>query len=412
MYAFAKTGNPVFPFANQVFRAPDFDTTKSFSDPRFTNTLSWKTPYEITFRSTKFMEAQGGAGGFQYFLLLIPAMLLARRRDQWIILTIAAVASGIILLVLPNLRYLYPALPLASLAIAWLVAEAPATVGTPGLLSLIALNVWFLPSSGWYHNDFALFRHAEIQPYLERMAPVRLLIDDLNHRAPGEPVAFFSIEETGGLNGPAYTDTWHSERYWNRVRHARNARDVAVIFNELGIHYVIAPASGKVNSPTVERFLRRQLEPIRPPLGSLGLFRITEVLPQDMSPLAPGRYDDLEERVSFSGSWQPDFQFPETSGQSLTYSDAPGESFRITFTGSALTYVYTEAANRGIAEITIDGGSNVRVDQYSRTTHWQTARRFAGLQAGVHTLEVRVSGEKDPQSNGLFVDLDAFVVEP
>lgn len=413
VYAFAKTGNPVFPFANQVFRAPDFDTAKSFSDPRFTRTLSWKTPYEITFRSKEFMEAQGGAGGFQYFLLLVPAMLLARRREQRAILAIGGVAAGIILLVLPNLRYLYPALPLASIAIAWLAAEAPALAGTAGLLSLIALNLWFLPSSGWYHNDFALFRHSEIQPYLERMAPVRLLIDDLNRRALGEPVAFFSTEAAGGLNGPAYTDTWHSERYWNRIRRARNGRDVAVILQELGIHYVIAPATDNASSPPAERFLRRRLEPVRTPLGSLGLFRVAaDVLPQDTSPFAPGRYDDLEERINFTGSWQPDFQFPETSGQSLTYSDTPGDSFRITFTGSALTYVYTQAANRGIAEITIDGGSKVRFNQYSHATNWQAARRFDGLKPGIHTLEVRVSGEKDPRSDGLFVDLDAFVVDP
>jgi hypothetical protein len=198
-YAFAKTGNPIFPFANRVFRSPDFDTAKSFSDPRFTAKPSWKTPYEITFRSKEYMEAQGGAGGFQYFLLLAPAILLTRRRDQAAIVAIAGVAAGIILAVLPNLRYLYPALPLASLAIAWLVAETPLVAGTSGLLLLIALDLWFLPSSGWYNKDFALFRHSDIQPYLERMAPVRLLIADLNRRAPRQPVAFFSTEQTGGL---------------------------------------------------------------------------------------------------------------------------------------------------------------------------------------------------------------------
>jgi len=60
----------------------------------------------------------------------------------------------------------------------------------------------------------------------------------------------------------------------------------------------------------------------------------------------------------------------------------------------------------------MDGGPKVRINQYSSATHWQTARQFDGLKPGVHTLEVRVSGEKDPRSNGLFVDLDAFVVEP
>jgi Dolichyl-phosphate-mannose-protein mannosyltransferase len=415
VYAFAKTGNPVFPFANRVFQSPDFDTSKSFSDPRFEAKLSWKTPYQITFRSKEFLEAQGGAGGFQYFLLLLPAILLARRREQWAIVAIAALGGGIILVFTPYLRYLYPALPLASLAIAWLVAQAPAAARSAGLLCLIALNLWFLPSSGFYNSDFALFRHAEIQSYVERMAPVRLLIADLNRRAPGQPVAFFSTEQTGGLNAPSYTDSWHSERYWNRVQNAKNSREVAVILNGLGVHYVIAPDSRRAGPRPVGTFLRVWLDPIRAPVGPLGLFQMREsaLSVPGTSPFVPGRrYDDLEAQVEFSGDWWQDLQFPESSGQSLTYSATPGSWFRISFTGSAITYVFTQALNRGIAEVRIDGRIQARINQYSPQTLWQSTRRFGGLNPGVHTLEVRVSGEKDPRSAGVFVDLDAFEVEP
>ncbi len=413
-YAFAKTGNPVFPFANRVFRSPDFDTSQSFSDPRFAAKPSWETPYEITFRSKEFLEAQGGAGGFQYFLLLLPAILLARRREQWAIAAIAGLGGGIIFVFTPYLRYLYPALPLASLAIAWLVAQAPAVAGSAGALALIALNLWFLPSSGFYNGDFALFRHSEIQPYVERGAPVRPLIADLNRRAPGQPVAFFSTDQTGELNAPAYTDGWHSERYWNKVQNAKDPGEVALILNGLGIHYVIAPVSRIANRVPVELFLRLWLDPVREPVGPLGLFRMRDVsATSDTSPFAPGRrYDDLEGRITYSGSWLHDLQFPESSGQSITYSDTPGNRFRITFTGSAITYVFTEAANRGIAEASIDGGIQARINQYSPQTSWQSKRRFGGLNPGTHTLEVRVTGEKDPRSAGAFVDLDAFEVEP
>jgi hypothetical protein len=413
VYAFAKTGNPVFPFANRVFRAPHFDTEKSFSDPRFTTALSWKTPYEITFRSKTYLEAQGGAGGFQYFLLLVPALLWARRREQWIIVAVAGIGAGIVLNVVPYLRYLYPALPLASLAIAWLAAEAPAAAGSSGLLALIALNLWFLPSSGWYNNDFALFRHSEIGAYVERMAPVRVLIDDLNRRAPGQPVAFFSTDQTGGLNGPSYTDGWHSERYWSRVQQARTSREVAVFLSGLGVHYIVAPDSRRGGNTPVELFLRQWLEPVRMPVGPLGLFRMRDpsAIP-DTSPFAPGRrYDDTEERIQYTGSWLHDLQFPESSGQSITYSEKPGNQFRIDFTGSAITYIFTEALNRGIAEVRIDNRPPVRINQYSRQTLWQSARRFDGLDPGSHSVEVRVSGEKDPRSSGVFVDLDAFEVE-
>jgi hypothetical protein len=117
-------------------------------------------------------------------------------------------------------------------------------------------------------------------------------------------------------------------------------------------------------------------------------------------------------RVEYSGLWRPDLQFPKSSAASLTYSDTPGATFRITFSGRAITYVFTQAANRGIAEAAIDGGPKTRINQYSGTTNWQVSQRFTGLKPGVHTLEVRVSGERDPRSNGLFVDLDAFEVDP
>jgi hypothetical protein len=86
--------------------------------------------------------------------------------------------------------------------------------------------------------------------------------------------------------------------------------------------------------------------------------------------------------------------------------------FRIAFNGRAITYMFAEAVNRGIAEVSIDGRPQARINQYSPQTQWQSSRRFGGLGPGAHTLEVRVSGEKDPRSAGIFVDLDAFDVEP
>ena len=128
--------------------------------------------------------------------------------------------------------------------------------------------------------------------------------------------------------------------------------------------------------------------------------------------LAPGHYDDRDKKIEYKGSWWPDHQFPESSGKSITYSDKAGDTFRVAFTGSAITYVFTKALNRGIAEVKIDGGPPVQINQYLGPTEWQAKQRFGGLNPGPHTLEVSVSGKKDPASSGLFVDLDAVEVEP
>ena len=411
VYAYAATGNPVFPLENRIFRSPYFDTAESFDDPRFHQPLTWKTPYEMTFRSAQFIEGQGGAAGFQYFLLLVPAALLLRRRTA-LLSVIAAGGCFILLIVLPNLRYMYPALPMFTLAIAALAAETPG-LATAVFVPLIALNFWFVPASGWYDNEFALFRHDAVRPYLEKMAPARLLIDQLNHTAPGEPVALFSSDVTAGLNALAYTDTWHSELYWNRVRFATTPLQIKAVFDELGIRHVIAPVSREAGSAPIHDFLARWLDPVGPAFNPLGVFRVREsplAVPADTKPFGPGAYDDMIDGIEHSGGWIFDRQFAQAAHGTLTYSDTPGDFLRFRFSGSAIACIYTQAFNRGIGQVLIDGVERTRLDQYGPRTRWQRSSEIRGLAPGVHTFELRVTGQKDPRSSGRFVDLDGFVV--
>jgi hypothetical protein len=135
--------------------------------------------------------------------------------------------------------------------------------------------------------------------------------------------------------------------------------------------------------------------------------------PPENTPFAPGRrYEDFEARIKYNGSWVHETKFPLTSSQSVSYSQKPGDNFQIAFTGSAITYIFTQAVNRGIAEVMIDGQPVDRISLYSLETVWQAKHRFGGLKPGTHTFEVRVSGEKDPHATGTYVDLDAFEVEP
>ena len=407
-FAYARSGNPIFPFANAVFRSPDYDSEKSFVDPRYADLHpGWDAPYAMTFQSATYVEGQGGAAGFQYFVLLVPALLLIRKREQIAIASIAMLGSFIVLIGAPNLRYTYAALPLASLAIAWLPMRAVVTCG------FIALNLFFLPASGYYNPDFALYTKADIQPFLIEKAPVRLLIDRVNREAPGEPVAFFSTDATAGLRGPAYTDTWHNEHDWEKVRNAPDAASIAAQFRALGIHHVIAPATRFAQFEVVKTFLARWLD-AEATVGSLTLYRLrdTEIpIPKDTRPLSPGTHDDTEPRIVYTGAWLHDKQFAEPIGQTLSYSDVAGNSSKLAFEGTAINYVYTQAANRGIGEIYIDGKLARRVNLYAAETLWQSSTRIAGLQQGIHTFELRVTGRKDQKASGRFVDLDAIRVE-
>jgi hypothetical protein len=76
-----------------------------------------------------------------------------------------------------------------------------------------------------------------------------------------------------------------------------------------------------------------------------------------------------------------------------------------------LTYVFTKAANRGIAAVTIDGDGKGRIDLYSVDPQWRSSVRFAGLGGGRHLLVIRVTGESRAGATGKFVDLDALEVK-
>jgi hypothetical protein len=415
LYAFVKSGNPVFPFLNNIFRSPYFDATKSFTDRRFVAPMSWHTFYDSTFRSGRFFEGQGGGAGFQYLLLLIPAALLVRRRELWPLLAIGGTATIGLFAFLPNLRYCYPALPLFSIAIGSLLAEWPPLIAAA--VALTVLNAWFFPASGWYQNDFAPFRRDQVTEALENSAPERKLIEYLNQSAPGEPVAFFASDVVAGLHAPAYTDTWHAYSYWTQLSAARSATEAAAVLRERNIHHIVAPLSLQTPVPLLDTFLREWAEPEGVTNGRMGLFRLREtpsVTPRDNSPFPPGNWDDLDQRVEYTGAWIHDRQFAEPLAGSVTYSSVPGDSLRLSFTGSSITYIFTKALNRGIALVLIDGNERARIDTYSKETVWRSERVFttARMGARTHTLEVRVLEKKNPASSGTYVDLDGIVVNP
>jgi hypothetical protein len=399
-FAYLKSGNPVFPFANAVFRSADFDASRNFEDPRFGGArISAATPYELTFRSGKFLEGQGGAAGFQYVWLLIPGLLLARRREQWVAAAVGLAGAAVVLLAAPNLRYLYGALPLWSLVLteawggAWMAA--------------LALNVWFLPVAGFYDRDFALFRKRDVAPYVERLAPAVPLIARLNREAPGEPVAFFAETSVARLEGRAYTDSWHHDGYWKTLQQAAVPDAIAAHLRALGIRRVVAPASWQAGFEVIQQFLERWLD--AEPDGTAGrltLYRLREEareVPRDAGRLGAGTYDDRDSRIEYTGAWFHDDQFAEAAGGTLSYSNAAGAVLRFDFEGRAVTLAFTRAANRGTAEVWIDGVKVREIALRAEAVEWGFEQRL-DVAPGVHRLELRVGRDG-------YVDLDAVRVE-
>lgn len=431
--AWVKTGNPIFPFMNQVFRSPYFDTTPFLMTlNRFEIGAAWRLLYDLTFHTTTLSEGQNGSFGFQ-FLLLLPLAFCLVSRDWpypgWASLVVSVTFLLLTFQFSPNLRYVEPALPLFMILIALALAKLAtfdrrlfaAAIVCSG--AVVLLNIYFLASSSWYHKDFylnALFDRGAVDEFLESGAPQRKLIEYLNRAAPGEPVAFFDGTQIAGLHAPAFTNAWHSPDFSRRMQFSTTEADILETANDLGMQHFIYPTakSGLPRRQMIVRFL----DECTTPEMVVGWYFVSKLNPECAgangrevvrhlrSVGEPGGYDDLDPHIHFIGNWVRDRQFAETAGGSLTYSANPGDSFEFHFTGNELIYVYSKAFNRGMASVAIDGVEKARIDMYAPATQWQSRSVFSRLGPGEHTLIVRLLPEKNPASSDRYVDCDQLIV--
>ena len=114
--------------------------------------------------------------------------------------------------------------------------------------------------------------------------------------------------------------------------------------------------------------------------------------------------------LAYSGTWTR-APLAGASGGSVMHANGAGATVSHTFTGRGVALVMDEAPNRGIAEVRLDGTLVATLDLYDADT---LVRRvlyttsFAGV--GTHTVELRVTGTRNPLSTSRRVDLDAVVV--
>ena len=427
--AFVETGNPVYPFLNNVFQSPYFDATRALRDIRWPVGLDWSTPYNITFRSGRYLESQAGSFGFQYLLFLPLSILLLLRRRSYL----AAAALGIGLsyalltcLYITYLRYLYPVLPLFMIVIAWVAAELRTReIRLYRLLQVLAvmgifLNGYFIPTAGWAHRDLYLnlFDQGEVARYIEKRAPQRPLVEYLNTQVPGAKVAFFTDgPQIAPLEAAAVGGSWHFPEFLKRLRGARSAQDLYVLMEELSIEYFVAPTADNplhFKFPAVPLFLQGYTAP-EAFSRNFYLARLDRTIepPRPADPphtKGSGAYDNTDSSIRYIGAWTFDNQFEEAANGTIVYSNNPGDSFRFQFQGGEISWVYTKAFSRGMAAVSIDGEEKETVDLYSSDIHWQSRTTLSGLSDSEHVLEVRVLEDKHSDATDRFVDVDQIIV--
>jgi 4-amino-4-deoxy-L-arabinose transferase-like glycosyltransferase len=428
--AYVKTGNPFFPFMNDVFRSPWFDL-RAVLDTRFTRPLGLRTPFEAVFHSRDYLEGQDGAAGFQFLILVFFGVALWRKR--WPVLGTLALAGAMLhcfltFRTLAYLRYVYVALPLLSIAGAvafgrirqsqrWLFRAALLTVAT-----VLLLNIYFLPASGWWQTDFYLnpFDRAAIAKYVTEGAPARLLVEQLNRTHPGDAVAFFGTDAVAGLRAESYSFGWHNRAYEKQVMELTGPVGYGQLARRLGVRWFAAPLdySRAGGGGTISDFLTRYTVPAST-AGTLELRgwrpgaadELGRAVPEHaLKPCDAGLIDDQSSQPQYRGRWRTLRQFGLACGGTLSYTGEPGAEVSLAFNGTSVTYLFTRAYTRGKVGVLIDGSQRGVIDQFSSGIEWRSEMTYGGLSPGQHTITIRSLHEKAAASTDYDVDVDGFVV--
>ena len=438
LIAYAKTGNPVFPFLNTRLPSPLLEHGLDFNDFRYRKPLAWNTPFNLTFHTADYFEAQNGAFGFQY-LLLIPLALVALwaapNYAARTAATVALAAGAIIMATQPNARYVYAALPLFAISFGALLARFAAQQRwmTRALLAaaviFIGLNIYFEAASGWYHKHFyslSLFRPDGRDLYLRETAPMRDVTQRFRRAQPQAPVLLVTQNYLTDAGDRVYEYEWHQYAIWKRIATVESVSALRQIFSSLGIRYFIAHRAGpdevpispvalgeflaNCTAPQFEngRFYVARIIPVCESLGGADLEAWLAKLPPAL--VSPGVYDDFDPALRFHGPWTRSRIFNGPYRHSISYTYSPGARVSFAFEGQSLTYVYTKAPNRGVARMEIDGAAHA-IDLYSPNVQWQARTQFCCLAPGRHLVVLSPTGEKRPQSQDAYIDLDAFIAK-
>ena len=252
--AFLVTGNPVFPFFNEIFKSPYFEA-KNFTNQSYHNSLAWDTFYEFTFGSAKYIEGTNGASGFMW-LLALPATLFAllapkRRWRALLVVGVSIACIGATFSSQSYLRYILPVFAMISGVIAASFARedggAESASWPPIVIAswaTVALNLLFITAGSWTYRSLpiqALVNEEHRRTFLETHSPMRLttkLLNEINDES--RSVAFFTVHSYGGgLHANALYANWYNPSFLAAATALRSKEQVGQIMLRFGATFLI-----------------------------------------------------------------------------------------------------------------------------------------------------------------------------
>jgi hypothetical protein len=154
-YAWLVTGNPLFPFYNAVFQSPYYPL-ENFRDLKWMAGVSWRSLWDITFRTDAYGQFFPGAAGLAV-LATLPALIadaVGRPQPRWLALW-AFAAGAVLFWFMQYLRYLFPALAvLAVLGTVALARFVDRRVFAAAAVTLVLADAMLMPTTSWIAREY------------------------------------------------------------------------------------------------------------------------------------------------------------------------------------------------------------------------------------------------------------------
>ncbi len=251
------TGNPVFPFFNELFHST-LVPVANFEDTRWSKGLTWDFIYCATFQTGKYLESTPGAAGFQWLLVFLPVMaiLVTAWHKRGITLVVLAVLSIILCFhSIAYLRYIFPAYAIlvASIGVGITLISKISVIQSKLLYSLgimaVVLNIIFLSAGPFVYRDFpikSIVSETHKEAYLAHRLPIRnavKLVNALNlHRTP---VAVFGEPKTAGLTADALYANQYNYAWLNALMAIQTTQDLVDLLLKNHVNFIITDSSSQ-----------------------------------------------------------------------------------------------------------------------------------------------------------------------
>jgi hypothetical protein len=112
--------------------------------------------------------------------------------------------------------------------------------------------------------------------------------------------------------------------------------------------------------------------------------------------------------VTYAGTWKR-VTLSGASGGYVKRSLTTGSVATYNFSGKEIAFVSTLGPARGIAQVRVDGTLVATVDLYAPTLQAARVVWVGSVTPGSHTLQIRVTGTRNPSSTSNRIDIDSYL---